>query len=141
MLHGILSLLEPDEVKVSSPVLRGLGDGNIPRLPDVDGAFAIRSTQSIIPPADRQILSHRVKSVEHGKPDCLRKCGNRPARAGHRQAGMGSWKKRMPCCNGADRGSKFALTRKSADFQQVANYEKDYKRYNHSCTADDGKDH
>ncbi|QTA77870.1 Uncharacterized protein dnl_55540 [Desulfonema limicola] len=47
----------------------------------------------------------------------------------------------MPSCNEADRGSKFALTRKSADFQQVANYEKDYKRYNHSCTADDGKDH
>ncbi|QTA80640.1 Uncharacterized protein dnl_29510 [Desulfonema limicola] len=79
--------------------------------------------------------------MEHGKPDCLRKCENRPARAGHRQAGMGGWKKRMPCCNGADKGSKFALTRKSADFQQVANYEKDYKRYNHSCTADDGKDH
>jgi len=38
MLHGVLSMLEPDEVKVSSPVLRGLGDGNIPRLPDM--AFA-----------------------------------------------------------------------------------------------------
>ncbi|WP_207687367.1 hypothetical protein [Desulfonema limicola] len=36
---------------------------------------------------------------------------------------------------------RWCLTRKSADFQQVANYEKDYKRYNHSCTADDGKDH
>ncbi|QTA83522.1 Uncharacterized protein dnl_59340 [Desulfonema limicola] len=36
-----------------------------------------------------EVLS--VKSVKHGKPDCLRKCGNRPARAGHRQAGMGGW--------------------------------------------------
>ncbi|WP_207687148.1 hypothetical protein [Desulfonema limicola] len=79
--------------------------------------------------------------MEHGKPDCLRTSGNRPARAGHRQAGMGGWKKRMLSCNEADRGSKFALTRKSADFQQVANYEKDYKRYNHSCTADDGEVH
>ncbi|QTA82639.1 Uncharacterized protein dnl_50190 [Desulfonema limicola] len=35
----------------------------------------------MIPPAERQILSHRVKSVEHGKPDCLRTSGNRPARA------------------------------------------------------------
>ncbi|QTA82065.1 Group II intron reverse transcriptase/maturase [Desulfonema limicola] len=66
--------------------------------------------------------------MEHGKPDCLRKCGNRPARAGDRQAGMGGWKKRMPSCNEADRGSKFALTRKSADFQQVLNHEKGLKR-------------
>ncbi|QTA83795.1 Group II intron reverse transcriptase/maturase [Desulfonema limicola] len=94
----------------------------------VVGAFEFRSAQSTIPPADRQILSHRVKSVEHGKPDCLRTSGNRPARAGHRQAGMGGWKKRMPSCNEADRGSKFALTRKSADFQQVLNHEKGLKR-------------
>ncbi len=29
-----LTTLEPDEVKVSCPVLRGLGAGNSPRLPD-----------------------------------------------------------------------------------------------------------
>ena len=34
MLHGVLSMLEPDEGKLSRPVLRGLGDGNILRLPD-----------------------------------------------------------------------------------------------------------
>ncbi len=28
-----LSMFEPDEVKVSCPVLRGLGTGNSPRLP------------------------------------------------------------------------------------------------------------
>jgi hypothetical protein len=28
-----LSMLEPDEVKISRPVLRGLGTGNSPRLP------------------------------------------------------------------------------------------------------------
>ena len=74
------------------------------------GAVAIRSTQSMIPPAERQTLSHRVKSMEHGKPDCLRASGNRPARAGHRQAGRGGWKKRMLSCNEIDKGSKFALT-------------------------------
>ena len=25
----------------------------------------------MIPPADRQTLTHRVKSAEHGKPNCL----------------------------------------------------------------------
>ena len=30
-----LSMLEPDEVKVSCPVLRGLGAGNSPRPPDM----------------------------------------------------------------------------------------------------------
>jgi hypothetical protein len=30
-----LSMLEPDEVKVSCPVLRGLGAGNSPRLPGI----------------------------------------------------------------------------------------------------------
>lgn len=30
----------------------------------------------------------------------------------------------MLCCNGADRGSKFALTRKCADFRVVLNHEK-----------------
>lgn len=32
-LSGIIALLELDEEKVSRPVLRGLGDGNSPRLP------------------------------------------------------------------------------------------------------------
>jgi len=34
MLHGVLSLLEPYEVKVSSTVLRGERDSNVPCLPD-----------------------------------------------------------------------------------------------------------
>ncbi|MDM8517877.1 hypothetical protein QUF76_16905, partial [Desulfobacterales bacterium HSG16] len=44
-------------------------------------AVEFRSAQSTTPPADRQILSHRVKSVEHGKPDYLHDSGNRPVRA------------------------------------------------------------
>ena len=105
-------------------------------------ALMLRSAQSMIPPADRQILSHQnVILAEPGKPDCLRENGNRPARAGDRQAGKRGWRKRMPFCNGADRGSKFALTRKRADFRLVANYEKEIERHHRSCTADDGDDH
>ena len=33
--HGALSMLEPYEEKVSRTVLRGLGGGNISRLPDI----------------------------------------------------------------------------------------------------------
>jgi hypothetical protein len=75
----------------------------------MDGTLPFRSAQPMIPPADRQILSHPVKSVEHGKPDCLRGSGNQTVRGGDRQAGRGCRKKRRPLCNGADRGSKFAL--------------------------------
>ncbi len=100
----------------------------------MDRMFEFRSTQSMTPPVDRQILSHRVKSMEHGKPDCLRENGNRPVRAGDRQAGKRSWKKRMSSCNEADRGSKFALTRKGADFQQVLNHEKGLENNNRTDT-------
>jgi hypothetical protein len=34
-------MLEPDEAKVSRPVLRGLGTGNGPRLPDSSRLFEI----------------------------------------------------------------------------------------------------
>lgn len=33
--------------------------------------FACHFTRSVIPPANRQTLAHRVESAEHGKPDCL----------------------------------------------------------------------
>ena len=66
-------------------------------------ALMIRSAQSMIPPADRQLLSHRnVILAELGKPDCLHESGNRPVRAGHRQAGKRGWRKRMPDCNDLD---------------------------------------
>jgi len=38
MLHGVLPLPEPYAGKLACTVLRGLGDGNIPRLPDTAGA-------------------------------------------------------------------------------------------------------
>ena len=33
--------------------------------------FVCHFTRSVMPPANRQTLTHRVKSVEHGKPNCL----------------------------------------------------------------------
>ncbi|MCP4392772.1 MAG: HNH endonuclease [Alphaproteobacteria bacterium] len=35
MLHGVLSVPEPHAWKLACSVLRGLGDGDIPRLPDI----------------------------------------------------------------------------------------------------------
>jgi hypothetical protein len=35
-----LSMFEPDEVKISCPVLRGLGTGNSPRLPGINHRFS-----------------------------------------------------------------------------------------------------
>jgi UDP-N-acetyl-D-mannosaminuronate dehydrogenase len=34
-------------------------------------ALYYRFTQSVIPPADRQALTHLVELAEHGKPNCL----------------------------------------------------------------------
>ena len=112
-------------VSASKPkMLTGLNQKVRELVKALEFCFAHSTTS----PADRHILSHLVKSVEHGKPDCLHDSGNRPARAGDRQAGIGGWKKQMPSCNEADKGSKFALTRKSADFQQVLNHEKGMER-------------
>jgi len=41
--------------------------------------------------------------------------GRPTVRGADRRAGLAKTKKRMPPCNGVDRGSKFALTRKCAD--------------------------
>jgi len=35
------------------------------------GVFVCHFTRSMIPPANRQALTHRVESAEHGKPNCL----------------------------------------------------------------------
>ncbi|MCP4199408.1 MAG: hypothetical protein GY762_19860 [Proteobacteria bacterium] len=39
----------------------------------------------------------------------------------------------MPFCNGADSG--YAVTSKGADFRQVADHEKNWKKFNRSCTV------
>jgi len=35
------------------------------------GVFVCHFTRSVIPTANRQTLTHRVESAEHGKPNCL----------------------------------------------------------------------
>ena len=123
LLINVVNDDEPKTLRGSDQKVRGM-----------DKAFRFRFTQSAIPPANRQILSHPVKSVEHGKPDCLHANGNRLAGEGDRQAGMGGRKKRMPSCNETDRGSKFAPTRKGADFRQVSDHEKGSERNNREST-------
>ena len=49
-------------------VLRGLDQ----KVRGMDRVFYVHLTQSVIPPAERQALTHLVKSAEHGKPNCLR---------------------------------------------------------------------
>ncbi len=50
--------------------------------------------------------------------------GKRTVRGADGDAGRGCRKKRKPGCNGQDRGSDFAPTRKGADFRQVLDDEK-----------------
>jgi len=59
MLNGVLSVLEPYEVKVSSTVLRGERDSNVPHLPDIK--------QVILPLFARQLTRTR-KAEEKRKP-------------------------------------------------------------------------
>jgi hypothetical protein len=60
----------------------------------------------MIPPADRQALTHCVLKVELGKPVFL--LFIKDSLMTYRNAGRGGWRKRMPTCNGLDTGSKFA---------------------------------
>lgn len=61
--------------------------------------------------------------MEHGKPVLLL-LARQIVRNADNSAGIGKWKKRMPSCNEMDRGSKFASTRKSADFHSVSNHKR-----------------
>ena len=49
-------------------VLKGLDQ----KVRGMDRVLYIHPTQSAIPPANRQALTHMVESAEHGKPNCLR---------------------------------------------------------------------
>ena len=59
------------------------------------------------PPAERPDLTYTGTHAERGKPDVL-PLGRAVARPTDGTAGKGCRRKRMPCCNGADRGSRFA---------------------------------
>lgn len=67
-----------------------------------------------------------VNQVEHGKPVLLL-LAKQTVRNADSSAGTGKRKKRMPLCNEADRGSKFAPTRKGADFRSVSNHKIIYR--------------
>ena len=55
-------------VRVNRPrMLKGLNQ----KVRGMVEVFVCHFTRSVIPPANRQTLTHRVKSVEHGKPNCL----------------------------------------------------------------------
>jgi len=61
-----------------------------------------------------------IRDVELGKPYMLPKySGRNSVRSNDGIEGRGIGKKRMSVCNGLNRGSKFALTRKGADLPVV----------------------
>jgi hypothetical protein len=55
-------------------------------------------------PVNRLDLTHHVTYAKHGKPVSLPNMGRKAARPNDGGAGRGGWKKRMPGCNGLDRG-------------------------------------
>jgi len=61
------------------------------------------SAADVAPPAERRDLTRSGIDAEHGKPAAL-PLGKRVARRADRVAGRGSGRKRMPACNGPDRG-------------------------------------
>ena len=70
----------------------------------------------------------RVIQMEQGKPVVppLRGAGV-AARRAVGAAGKGCWRKRMPLCNGVDRGWNMTPLRKQADFQLVVVDERTYR--------------
>ena len=74
-------------------------------------------------PVYRGVLTRFVNHAERGKPvsfsvraQCPLMRSLSPVREKYGGAGRRCWKKRMRDCNGLDRGSRFALLRKEADF-------------------------
>ena len=55
-------------------------------------------------PADREHLTDLCQQAEHGKPVFLLERGKANVSSNDGSAGIGTWKKRMPDCNGSDRG-------------------------------------
>lgn len=76
----------------------------------------------MVPPADRQALTHCVLKAELGKPVFLLLKGQSIKTYGN--AGRGGWKKRMPVCNGLDTGSKFARLEREQTSGAVLNHGK-----------------
>ena len=62
--------------------------------------------RSFPPSRSRSIDAQKVARDRSGSFESRR--GKLTASEAHGRAGVGSWKKRMPCCNGTDTGSEFA---------------------------------
>ena len=92
---------------------------------------AIFPDADVAPSVERRGLSHLSRYLCGTWQARLspQECGNRTARQGDRQAGMGSRRRRKPCGNSADRGSEFAPARKGADFREVFRHEKVRERH------------
>lgn len=81
--------------------------------------------EDVKPPVERHHLNLKMSLMRNVVSPYFRLArGRQVARQTDGNAGKGCWKKRRPICNGSDKGSKFALTRKSADFRRVSNDEK-----------------
>ena len=61
LLLNVVSQNKPKMLKGLDQKVRGM-----------DRVLYSHPTQSMIPSAERQALTHPVKSAEHGKPNCLR---------------------------------------------------------------------
>jgi hypothetical protein len=67
-MNNACELLINVVTKNKPKVLKGLDQ----KVRGMVKALYNRFRQSMIPPAERQVLTHLVKSAEHGKPNCLR---------------------------------------------------------------------
>jgi hypothetical protein len=100
--------------------------------------FVCHFTRYVMPPANRQTLTHRVKSVEHGKPNCLHLI----MESDPQEKPIGKWVKEVgksechPVWGGY--GFKLCPTRKWADFQQVLNHGKHLDGLIFMVRIDDG---
>ncbi len=72
----------------------------------------------MIPPANRQTLTHWVLKVELGKPVYLLRLEDSRSQGLPIEMRVEErWRKRMLICNGSDMGSKFARQGKCGDLQ------------------------
>ncbi|MDM8523798.1 hypothetical protein QUF80_10560 [Desulfococcaceae bacterium HSG8] len=67
VLHGVLSLREPCAGKLARTVLRGLGDGNIPRLPDITVHAVTRKGADFRQVADHGKDEEKFYRRQHGQ--------------------------------------------------------------------------
>lgn len=107
------------------PLIRQSQNGNEDRVVCVNGAHNSARSSS-----GRKANPKSVTMASPGNrvnPMHPAICRNRTARNGDGAEGRGCGKKRRPICNGWDRGSNFALTRKRADFPLVLGLQKTSK--------------